>query len=485
MASDKDNPEPDPASADSGDSDSPNPSPESEAAVEELLRSLEQELKESGNFPSEAEAAALAEADAASEAHAEDEELPAGTDDADEPDPGSGPEVVFGVSGDIDPREMFAELSEMFGQLAQGSSPFDALFDSYEPALQLAVKIATDDQPEPTVEPTSRMRLEELFKLAHMRVRTTTGFSLNLSSDKPDIVTREEWVTNLLKDVWPAVSADSQQDEEVSLVDPLAMVQNIMFKLSSAARLMQMGGMLGELSHTAFGYYVLPVPTPTGKQPRPVAVIAVNVEEFAQEWELDYDQAALWVCLTEILSQAILLQPDVRRTLWRLYESFIAELDDATADEWEEKLREFEHSAAADPADMLQSLFGDAGEVAIRFSESDEQLELAQQISAIATVVVSVVQYLAEKIITDMVGTGGNLVEAFRRQLIKTAETSNFGRQVLGISLDLDQGMEFVKELDEHQGADVLQKLWSSEAALPTPAELAAPRLWLARMDLL
>ena len=36
----------------------------------------------------------------------------------------------------------------------------------------------------------------------------------------------------------------------------------------------------------------------------------------------------------------------------------------------------------------------------------------------------------------------------------------------------------------ERAGEDGLSRLWTSERELPTPAELDAPGLWLARIDL-
>ncbi len=453
--------------------------PDDEAAVEELLRSLEQELKESGKFPSEE---TLEKAEAVSDLEESGVDDHADEDDynADEPD---GSQVVFGLSADIEPREMFAELSNLFGKLAEGSGKFGSLFDGYEPTLQLAIKVATEDKPEPTVEPAHRMRLEELFRVAELHINSTAGLPMDAANRKPDILTRKEWVTNLLKDFWPIFSPEAS--EEISLGDPMALVQNLMIKLSSTARLMQIGGMLGELSHSAFGYYVLPIPPPTRKSSRPIGILSSNIEAFSKEWALDFDQAGLWVCTTEILSHTILSRPVVRDTLWQLYEDYIAEIDDSAAFEWEEKLKDFEHSFMGDPAEVLQSLFGETGEVAIQFSDSEEQREMSRQISAIVTAVVGHVQYLTDKVTNTLLGPGANLTEAFRRQQLKTSETSNFGKQILGISLDLEQGLEFISELVSVKGEAVLESLWSSETALPTPAEIESPRLWLARMDLL
>ncbi len=465
-------------------------SPDSEAAVEQLLRSLEQELREAGKLPAEpGDAADDTAPGGADDGAADDGGAASGAvddldpDDTDTDDARDSSRVIFGLPSDLDPKEMFGELSQMFARLAEGSDQLGALFSSYEPALQLAIKVATDDQPEPSVEPTSRIRLEELFRVAQMHINSAQGASMDVSDHKLDVITRKEWVTNLMKDFWPIF--DPQSEEELTLSDPMGLVQNLMLKLASTARLMQVGGMLGELSRSAFGYYVLPIPPSAQKSSRPVGILSTNVEAFADQWDLDFDQAGLWVCINEILSHAILSRPAVRDTLWQLYENYVAEIDDSAALEWEEKLKDFEHSFMGDPAEVLQSLFGDSGEVAIQFSDSDLQVELAGQISAIVSAVVGHVQFLAQKIAATLLGPESNLAEAFRRHQQDLVEGSTFGRQILGIAVDMGQGLEFISELDSLQGEKAMAKLWSEEAALPTPAELEAPRLWLARMDLL
>ena len=47
-----------------------------------------------------------------------------------------------------------------------------------------------------------------------------------------------------------------------------------------------------------------------------------------------------------------------------------------------------------------------------------------------------------------------------------------------------DRGQAFVRGVLERAGDDGLNRLWRSAAELPTPAEIDAPGLWLARIDL-
>ena len=47
-----------------------------------------------------------------------------------------------------------------------------------------------------------------------------------------------------------------------------------------------------------------------------------------------------------------------------------------------------------------------------------------------------------------------------------------------------DRGSAFVEGVIERAGADGLARLWESERMLPSPPEVDAPGLWLARIDL-
>jgi uncharacterized protein (DUF2342 family) len=50
---------------------------------------------------------------------------------------------------------------------------------------------------------------------------------------------------------------------------------------------------------------------------------------------------------------------------------------------------------------------------------------------------------------------------------------------------EVDRGRAFVQGVIERAGPDALMRLWSDELDLPTPAEVDAPGLWLARIGLL
>jgi uncharacterized protein (DUF2342 family) len=79
------------------------------------------------------------------------------------------------------------------------------------------------------------------------------------------------------------------------------------------------------------------------------------------------------------------------------------------------------------------------------------------------------------------------LTEALRRRRVEADPSDRFVHRLLGLSLDqpqYDRGERFIGGVVERAGPGGLERLWKSDRELPTPAEVDAPGLWLARIDL-
>jgi uncharacterized protein (DUF2342 family) len=77
------------------------------------------------------------------------------------------------------------------------------------------------------------------------------------------------------------------------------------------------------------------------------------------------------------------------------------------------------------------------------------------------------------------------LTEALRRRRAGKDEDQRFAERMLGLSLGPDtreRGGEFVAGVVERD-PDAIAMLWTKENGLPTPAEIDAPGLWLARLE--
>ena len=109
------------------------------------------------------------------------------------------------------------------------------------------------------------------------------------------------------------------------------------------------------------------------------------------------------------------------------------------------------------------------------------------QLDALVALVVGVTDHVMDTVGANVLSSYGMLTEALRRRRVESDPADGFVSRLLGLTLTREQvqrGSLFVSGVIERGGSDVLARLWQSEAELPTPAEIDAPGLWLARIDL-
>ena len=97
------------------------------------------------------------------------------------------------------------------------------------------------------------------------------------------------------------------------------------------------------------------------------------------------------------------------------------------------------------------------------------------------------VDHIMDSVGRRLIGSYGPLTEALRRRRLEESGGTRILGQMFGVALDeasYERGQAFVRGIVERAGDEGLGRLWRSERELPTPAELDAPGLWLARIDL-
>ena len=140
-----------------------------------------------------------------------------------------------------------------------------------------------------------------------------------------------------------------------------------------------------------------------------------------------------------------------------------------------------------DPMAALQRLLGDPA-VLLGAVQSPEQAELAPRLDAAVAAVVGYIDYTVDSVAVRVVGGDAlRIAEAVRRRRVETGTDDLFVERLLGMRLDLAQvqrGKEFVGGVVDRVGEARLTSLFDADDPLPTPAELAAPGLWVARLEL-
>jgi len=132
------------------------------------------------------------------------------------------------------------------------------------------------------------------------------------------------------------------------------------------------------------------------------------------------------------------------------------------------------------------SVIGDP-DVLLSAMQSDEQLALMPRIAAVVATVEGYVDWVLDTLGGRLIPEYDRVTEALRRRRAEAGPSSRFVERLFGLELSqstFDRGSQFVDGIVERSGTQALSQLWTDEANLPTPAELDAPGLWLARVGI-
>jgi len=208
---------------------------------------------------------------------------------------------------------------------------------------------------------------------------------------------------------------------------------------------LQLGSAVGHLAQRAFGPYELPVPRPSTLS---LLVVPANVNRFAEDWSLPRAEVRLWVCLRDLTVNAVMGRPHVAARLRDLLAEVVGSM---TAD--------------LDPARRRRS----------------------EELTALTAVLLGYVEHVLDRAGDRLLGGRTALAEAWRRAQMDREEADRSAECFLGLDLgpaQVERGTRFVRGVVERAGEEGLARLWSTASALPTPAEVDAPGLWLARISL-
>jgi putative hydrolase len=372
---------------------------------------------------------------------------------------------------------------------------------NWEIAMQLASTVATEGQNEPLIDEASRVELDELAHAAQTHVVAATGLAATFAAPVRAL-DRREWAALHLDALRPVLEALAttlggvfQADawgEGLGGDDPLAAgvdpanplsnpLSNPMAMLPMLAPLLlgvQAGSMVGYLAQHALGRYDLPLPAADSPS---LCFVVRNLDEFGEAWSLDRTDLRFYVAIHEVVHAAERSVPWVRERLVELATEYVSgyEVDPTIL---ELRLGGIDPS---DPAAIQQ--LAERPEELLGAMQSDRQREVLERIRVFHAVLEGYADSVLERIGTTLIPSFAQIHEAMARHRIERGEAERFVEGLLGLAVgrdDYERGAAFCAGIVERGGADGLNRLWESAAMAPTPNELDAPGLWLARIDL-
>ncbi len=376
----------------------------------------------------------------------------------------------------------------MFGDLAKALSGQGPL--NWDAARQFAGLAASGGAAEANIDPTVRIKLGELAQIAEMHVRDLTGFD----GPSPEVVpvTSGVWAQRTLEAYRPLFTelatslgqpAAPSGDDVVDLnADPLmAMMANLSKMIAPSMMGMAVGSMVGRMATQAFGQYDLPIP----RQDASLTVLPNNIDRFADEWSIGADEMRMWVLAQELTGHALFSITSLREDFASLVRRHVGAFrpdPEAIAD----KLSSLD-SDDTDPMQAMQQALSDPA-VLLGAVQSPEQRQLEPSLDAAAAAVIGYVDYMVDGVSVRVIGGDAlRIAEAVRRRRVDHSAEDVYIERLLGLRLthhQVQRGKNFVAGVVDRVGEARLSVLLARPKALPTPAEIDAPGLWVARLEL-
>ncbi len=358
-------------------------------------------------------------------------------------------------------------------------------------ARQLARSIANDGESEPNIDPADRIAVENLVRVAELQVQNATDLPVARSGAlRATVANRSQWADQTIDDyrslfeaLAAGMTASMGTPDDLPADDPMAQMMASLSQMMGPMMLgMTTGSMVGNLARSALGGYSLPVPRPPDA---PILVLLPNLDHFSAEWSLDRDDVRLWVCLHEVAHHAVINVPHVRERLTDLLQRHARSFE-RDPESLGQAFGDFDLSAGPEALAELQETLGDPDAIlgAVR---SAEQEALQPELTALVASITGYVDHIMDRIGAPLIGSYAMLTEALRRRRVEADASDRFVERILGLELDrthYERGREFVAGIAERAGDDGVNRLFADPAHLPTPNEVDAPGLWLARIDL-
>jgi putative hydrolase len=392
------------------------------------------------------------------------------------------PQTPGGFPGPFDLNKIWSML--------QSPGPVNMEIASETAASMANVDLETGEpRVEPRIDPEVARAFDDVVRAVQLMVMEATGISATLTVPVRT-VDRATWASVTLTGLEPVLAALAEAlgrtDSDDATPDPGAAAAFSPDMLFSMMMPLLLGGwagsMIGLLAHRALGQYDLPLPL---DGPPTLLFAANNVDAFAEEWSLPVDELRYALALREVVHGAQRSIPWVRERLLRCASAYVGAYEVQT----EAMESQFGGLDPSDPSSMEAIARLADPDVLLGAMRSERQAPLLAELQRFVSVLEGFADVVVESLGERMVSAHGRLDEALRRHRLERGDATGFVDRLLGLELDrghYETGVAFCRGVMERSegSLDQLNRLWSDESMVPTEAELVAPGLWLARIDL-
>ena len=371
---------------------------------------------------------------------------------------------------------------------------------NWDVARQIAAWVAVDGGTERPIDPAAHEQLEELARAAQTHVVAETDLTatfvaplrtlgpqgwaaLHLDALRPVLEALATTLGQVMRDTGPE-PGELESGEPGAPGGPGAspfgpeMLGGMMQMLAPALLGMQAGSMIGYLAQHALGRYDLPLPT--SDEPS-LSFVVQNIDAFEEAWSLERADLRFYVAVHEVVHAAERSVPWLRDRLVRLSTEYVSayEVDQSALED---------RFGSVDPNDpsTLGSIAEDP-DALLGAMHSPRQDEPRRQLQLLTAVLEGYADSVLERVGEKLIPSFRQIHEAMQRHRVERGEAEVFIEGLLGLKLErhhYEQGAAFCRGVVERAGPAGLNRLWEAERMLPTPAELDAPGLWLARIEL-
>jgi putative hydrolase len=359
---------------------------------------------------------------------------------------------------------------------------------NWDLAQQFAQLGAVGDTSDPEPDASTRIAYNALADIADMHVREITTLSTGPRDRHVEILTttRAKWAQRTLTDLRPlftnlATALNRREEPQDSPDDPMAaMLGNLSSMMAPAMMGMSIGSMIGALASHALGQYELPLSRPHASE---ILVVSSSVDSFANEWSIATDDMRMWVLIHELASHAVLASSAIEQGLTALVQQHVS----AFRPDPQALMDSIGELDPSDPDAMaqIQGVFSDPM-VLMGAMRSPEQEAMAPLLDARIAAVSGYIDFVVDSVSSRLLGTSSPIAEAARRRRVEYGADGQLIERLLGVSLSRNQqqrGRSFIEGVVERNGASALIPMLEKAENLPTPNEVEAPGLWLARLE--